>query len=145
VKSLLLALLPLVLGAAAPQDANKPLDPAGLIAAVESRSTGHGIEGRWEMRVASTGKGRYATFLNSKEDFRAPGNVSFALSPAVAEILAKRLGAPPQEALKGKHVVVDGVAYRVGVYNAVSGRPHSFNRIAYEVRVEQASHILAID
>jgi hypothetical protein len=143
-KSLAIPLLSLVLAAAAPA-APKPLDPAALIAAVEAGGKQHEVQGRYEMQVASTGKGQRATFLNSMADFHASGNVSFALSPAVADILAKRLGAPPQDALKGKHVVVEGVARRLGVYNSASGRPQSFNRVAYEVRVDEASHILAID
>lgn len=141
-KSLALSCLSLALLAAAPAAAPKPVGPAGLVALLDARAAEPGVQGRYEMRVATAHKSPRATYLNSEADYRAAGNVSFALSPAAAAALAKRLGAEPEVALKGKHIVVDGLARRRAF---PAGAPGQAARVSYDVRVDDAAQVVAID
>ncbi len=133
----------LVLGAASPAAEPAPLGPAEAIAAVDRSAAG--VKGRFEMRVAATGKNSKATFLNSDPDYRAPGNVTFSLSPAIGVILKKRFGAPPEDYLRGKRVVVDGIMEKQMVLNMMYGDPRSFNRFQYTLEVRRVAQIVSIE
>lgn len=121
-----------------------PRSPAEAIAAAD-RGTRNGVSGRYEMIVAAGSRNDMAVFLNSLPDYRAPGNVTFSLSHAVAAKLATRFRVPPETYLLGRRVVVDGVIVKSAIWNSFSGRPHSFNRYGYTVRVERVAQIVSFD
>ena len=129
--------------ATAAEPSPSPLTPAEAIAAVDSSS--RGVRGRFEMIVAATGKNDKASFLNSNPDYRSPGNVTFSMSHAVAAALKKRFGAPPEEYLRGKRVVVDGIMERNPIVNVLHGRVRSFNRLSYTLQIRQVAQIVAIE
>lgn len=119
------------------------MSPAEAIAAVDQSS--NGIKGRFEIVVASAKKGSNATFLDSSPDYRAPGNVTFSLSPPAASTLKKRFGAPPEEYLLGRRIVVMGVMEKKPVMNLLYGKIRSFNRFSYGVEVRRVAQIVSID
>jgi hypothetical protein len=134
-----------VLTAAAPalSQTRATIAAADAIAMADATST-NGRSGRFEIFVASAAKGRNATFLNSSADYRALDNLAFSLSPAVANMLAKRLGARPEQFLVGRRVVVDGIVIREAVAKLVAGRPHDLDRWQHMVRVEQVSQLVRV-
>jgi hypothetical protein len=117
--------------------------PAEAIALAKSTSAGR--SGRFEMVVASTGKTPNGTFLNSTADYRGDDNLTFRLRPIVADILAKRYGAPMDVFLKGKHVVVDGKVVDRPIANMVVGRARSLNRYQHEVDVDVAAQLVGVN
>lgn len=125
-------------------DASKPvLEPSQAIVAADAAPKGR--HGRFVMTVLATGKERKATYLNSSEDYRSPGNVTFRLAPNVAGVLTRRYGSPAEQFLKGKRVTVQGIVERRMIVNTEYGRTKSFNRWAHEVYVRLPSQIIAID
>lgn len=143
-KSLVAAALAVAaVSAPAAEPAPPPLLPAQAIHAVDRSA--RGVDGTFEMVIAATGKNSGATFLNSNPDYRSPGNVTFSLSPAAAAILAKRLGGPPEERLRGKRIVVRGIMEKRPIVNLLYGREHSFNRFSYGVRISRLAQIVSID
>jgi hypothetical protein len=125
-------------------DSSKPvLEPSqAIVAADASRKGRHGL---FVMTVLATGKERKATYLNSSEDYRSPGNVTFRLAPNVAGVLTKRYGSPAEQFLKGKRVTVEGIVVRRMVVNTEYGRAKSFNRWAHEVYVRLPSQIITVE
>lgn len=140
---------PFILGAfclttaAAAEPSPSPLAPAEAIAAVDRSA--RGAKGRFEMVVAATGKNDKASFLNSKPDYRAPGNVTFSLSHAVAAALKKRFGVPPEEYLRGRRIVADGIMQGNPIVNVRHGKVRSFNRVSYTLQIRQVAQIVSID
>ena len=119
------------------------VEPAAMIALADADPR-RGHKGLYRMVVKSAAKPSAITFLNSQTDYRAAGDVTFSLSPAVAAALAKRLGKPPHEALVGRTVTVEGVLVRAAIVNTINQRAHSFNRWSYQVRIEQVAQIREI-
>ena len=143
-RPLVAAGLCLTAGAAtAAETSPSPMTPSEAIAAVDRSS--HGVRGRFEMVVAATGKNDKASFLNSNPDYRAPGNVTFSMSHGVAAALEKRFGSRPEEYLRGKRVVVDGIMERNPIVNVLHGRVRSFNRMSYTLQIRQVAQIVAIE
>lgn len=96
------------------------------------------------MTVMAAEKTGRATFLNSTEDYRRPDNVTFSLSPRVAKVLQERLGAPPENYLIGKRVIVEGRIQRRPVVNLRYGKVHSFNRFQHTVEIDATRQILDV-
>ena len=120
-----------------------PMTPAEAIAAVDRSS--RGVRGRFELVVAATGKGDKASFLNSKPDYREPGNVTFSMSHAVAAALEKRFGVRPEVYLRGRRVVADGIMEGNEIVNYSYGKVRSFNRVSYTLQIGQVAQIVAIE
>jgi hypothetical protein len=129
--------------AAAADPAPAPMPPAEAIAAVDRSA--RGVRGRFEMVVAATGKGEKAIFLNSKPDYRAPGNVTFSMSHAVAAALEKRFGVRPEVYLRGRRIVADGIMEGNPIVNFRHGKIRSFNRVSYTLQIRQVAQIVAIE
>jgi len=75
------------------------------------------------MLVQATGSRDGFTYLNSELDYRDPRCLTIAIPKAVALKLQAQLGEDPLQALKGKHVVVNGTAKRVTVLFLKDGKP----------------------
>lgn len=116
---------------------------AEMNAAAPSLTT-NGRSGRYAITVASTGHSDKATFLNSTDDYKSAGNITFSIAPIVVNTLTKRYSASPEEYFKGKTVTVDGILRREPIVASFSGRAHHFERYQLTVRIEQASQIVAI-
>lgn len=136
------ALIPMLLAVAATSPATVTTSAEAL--AMGDSLTANGRQGRYEMTVASTGKSAKATFLNSTEDYKGPGNLTFSIAPIVANALAKRYGAPPEDYFKGKTVTTDGILRREAVMAMVGDRAHHVVRQQLTVRIEQARQIVAV-
>jgi hypothetical protein len=124
------------------QASDKVYTPAEAVAL--AKSTPAGRSGRFEMMVASTGKTPNGVFLNSTADYRGDDNLTFRLRPIVADLLAKRYGAPMETYLKGKRVVIDGKVVEKPIANMVSGQPRSLNRFQHEVDVDLVAQFIDV-
>ena len=102
-------------------------------------------KGLYRIVVRAAAKPGRITFLNSETNYQASGNITFSLAPTVAAKLADRLGKPAEIALIGRSVTVSGILVRAPIVNVLNQRARSFNRWAYQVRVENISQIEAID
>lgn len=115
-----------------------------------------GVTGIFSMTVKHTGKAgsRFLagsrsvsikngpfTFLDSEADFRDPHNLTVKLSSEVAKDLQTQLGAPPEEVLKGKQILVSGTARRVKIDFAVKGQPTGKSYYQTHIDVDHASQI----
>jgi hypothetical protein len=115
-----------------------------------------GVTGIFSMTVKHTGKvgSRFLagsrsvsiksgpfTFLDSEADFRDPHNLTIKLSSEVAKDLQTQLGAPPEEALKGKQILVSGTARRVKIDFASKGQPTGKSYYQTHIDVNHASQI----
>lgn len=130
--------------AAVGAETTKPvLGPAEAIAAADTARDG--FHGRFAIEVLTTGKLREATYLNSTEDYRSPDVLTFRLAPNVAGVLTKRYGVPAEQYLKGKRVIVEGIARRRMIVNREYGRVRSFNRWTHEVYVRLPSQVVAVE
>lgn len=132
-----LAMLP---GMAVAQDV--PLGPAEAIRAVDASA--NGVKGSFRMHVLATGHSDRAVYLNSNLDYRTPDNVTFALSMPAAKILDKRYGAPVEDYLKGRDVVVTGTMRRIAVVNVFMGKVESFNRTSHQLWVQTADQVTVL-
>ena len=119
------------------------IEPAAMIALADTDPQ-RGHKGLYRMVVKSAAKPSAITFLNSQTDYRAAGDVTFSLSPAVGAALAKRLGRSPHEALVGRTVTVEGILIRTAIVNTINQRAHGFNRWSYQVRIDQVAQIREI-
>ncbi len=134
----------LIASAAQAADAPVAKGPAEAIALADASSS-NGVTGRYAMTVAATGRNGHAvTFLNSSADYKAADNLSFSLSPAVGVALRKRFGMAPEDYLKGRSVVVDGMVRRGTIVNTVNGRAHDFNRFSHSVEIRRVAQIVSI-
>lgn len=141
-----LALLSLPARAGTPTDT--VILPPQAIAMADAARPRHGATGRFAMLVASTGRVGGVVFLNSSADYRAPDDVSFRISPNVVAALTRQYGAPPETALKGKTVTIDGTARRVLIVNSDEYFPKhvlSANRWQHEVRILLAHQIVSVE
>ncbi len=138
------ALLALLMATAAPaRTLHATLDVPDAVALADSSERGQA--GRFEMTVAATGRDGGATFLNSSSDYRAPGDLSFRISPNVVKTLTKRYGEAPDSYFRGKHVVVDGTIRRELIVNKEYGRTISANRWQHTVRILFPSQIVSVE
>lgn len=117
--------------------------PAEAIRLADSASA-NGVEGRFEIIVASAKRGADAVFLDSSTDYRTPANLTFRVRPIVAKALSKHFGAPPETYLLGKTVTVHGIVRRVPAYRVVAGRPRDLARVGHTVAIDQTWQIISI-
>ena len=133
-----------LLGGATVPTNSSPIDPPEAIRIADESPRREAV-GLFRMTVASVGHSRKITFLNSRSEYRAPGNVSFSLSQSAMRALAERSGTPDPQSLVGRTVVVAGRMERhpivnVGANNQVLG----FNRWGYGVRVTKPRQLVSI-
>ncbi len=141
-----------LLAAAAVGCAQAPPPPssaevAGAQAAISaaSRAAPGGARGSYVMRVRGTGRADGNTYLNSETDYRDQTNLTIALTPASLAGLKARYGDPPERALQGRMVRVDGVARRVRVEFLANGRPTGKYYFQTHVDVAAADQLTLFD
>lgn len=116
----------------------QPSQAVQLAAAAAPR----GVAGTFSLTVKSTGSQNGLVFLDSEFDYRDQRNLSIALTTGTARQLLKRLGLSSVVALKGKHILVHGVARRVKIVFIANGRPTDKYYYQTHVRVSHASQIV---
>ncbi len=124
------------------------IQPDQAIALANAASPRTGAAGRFTMRVATTGRVGGALILNSSSDYRAPDDLSFRLSPNVVAALVRRYGASPEDALRGRTVVIDGTVRRQLIIDRDDYFPDHVlgaDRWQHTVRILLAHQIVAID
>lgn len=102
-----------------PAGALTPMDAIFQSASVAPR----GVRASFVMEVKAIGThegtsyldSNAITYVNSEEDYRDQRCLTLALPPQVRERLELRLGGPLDKTLKGKRVLVKGVAQRVEI------------------------------
>lgn len=99
-----------------------------------------GVTGVFYMTVKATGL-TDRLHLNSESDYRDQRNLSIAVEPGAARELAEALGAPPQFALKDKHILVSGTAKRARIVFTAGGMPTDKYYYQTHVVVTKASQI----
>jgi hypothetical protein len=100
-----------------------------------------GIVGVFDMRVKSTGSQNGIVFLNSENDYRDQRNLTIEITPEAAQALSERLGASPTDALKGKHVLVNGAAKRVTIAFYNDGKQSDKYYYQTHVKVDKADQV----
>ena len=77
-----------------------------------------GVTGVFEVHVQSSDEQHGYVLLNSEFNMRDERNLTITLSPDVAFQLEHQLGGNPRYALKGKHLLVTGVARQVTTHRS---------------------------
>jgi hypothetical protein len=113
----------LLFAAAAPVQAQAPMTPAQVLAAVSAAPAGE-VSGTFEMTVGSTGASGYQVYLNSAKDYHDPANVTIELDAGPRNKLNKLLGGEAEDLMTGKRIRVTGVAKKIAVKSG-----------AYQVRI----------
>ena len=81
-----------------------------------------GVRGVFAIRVQATGAQGAFTFLNSERDYRDQRNLTIAVVPRAERQLEARLGADSLAVLKGRDLLVNGVARRMKVVFSAGGK-----------------------
>ena len=115
----------------------QPVQAVQLAAAAAPR----GVSGVFALRVQATGSQDGFTYLNSELDYRDQRNLTIAITPSAAQQLEEKLGAPPIAALKGKLILVSGVAVRTKIVFLADGKPTDKYYYQTHVRVTDAKQI----
>lgn len=115
------------------------IDPGqAVLRAADAPRTG--VTGVFALTVRGIGR-TDVLHLNSQADYRDPRNLSVAVVPAAAAQLERRLGAPAEDALKGRRILVSGTALRTRIDFVVDGKPSGKYYYQTHVRVADASQI----
>lgn len=126
VKSLALSLVFLIAsGCASTSPApgqSRWLQPTQAIQLAAEAAPG-GVRGVFALQVQATGTQDGYTYLNSELDYRDQRNLTIEIAPGAAGQLETRLGAHPLVALKGKRILVNGVAARTKILFFADGKP----------------------
>ena len=133
-----------LLGGAAVPTNSPPIDPPQAIRLADDSASGEAV-GLFRMRVAAVGHSRKISYLNSKPDYRAAGNVTFSLSQSAMRTLSDRIGTSDPQSLIGRTVVVAGRIERRPIVNlGASNQVLNFNRWGYGVRVTKSQQLVSI-
>ena len=87
-----------------------------------AKAAPEGVRGTFAMLVQATGTQNNRVFLNSELDYRDQRNLTISLTDRAARQLAKKLGADPLVALKGREIMVNSSAVRTKIFFVVDGR-----------------------
>ena len=102
----------------------------------------NGIRGTFAMTVQATGRaGANRLHLNSEADYRDQRNLSISIPAALASTVLQRAGARRDEDLKGRAILVDGVAERVRIDFTNNGLPTGKYYYQTHVRITSANQI----
>lgn len=118
--------------------------PAEAIRRVQA-SAPVGAPGVFVIHVQASGLVDGTLYLNSEPNYRDQRNVSVAISSGAASSLADTLGADPQIALKGKKMLVTGVARQVTIMIHKPGQPPGAFYYQTHIVVTDADQIEVID
>lgn len=135
-------LLPLLL-LAAPDQAAAPLDPAQAIARAEAAPRRQ-PKLDCAMVVVSTQRTAKGVYLHSTDDYRRPDDLTVLVAYPLADRLGKQLGAPIEDALKGKRIVVRGPVASMPIVNSFAQRAESFNRVQHRMLVRTPNQVLSL-
>ena len=134
-------LFALVAGCASP---GRPADAAwtdpGQAVLLAAAQPNAGFTGTFTLTVQGAGR-TSDVHLNSQSDYRDPRNLSITILPSTAAELERKLGAPLEEALMGKHILVTGTALRTRVDFLVDGQPSGKYYYQTHVRVANSWQI----
>lgn len=122
-----IALSLFIVGAAGCASAPEPATAGNEIASAQAvqmaaAAAPAGVSGVFAVQVQATDTSNGITYLNSEMDYRDQRNLSIAIEPLAARQLEAQLGSPPAVALKGKRLLVNGVASRVTIAFIVDGK-----------------------
>jgi hypothetical protein len=73
------------------------------------------LPGYFVMFVRRTGREGEQVYLNSESDYRDQRNLTISIDPVAVRDLARRYGAPPDEYLRGRLIVVSRAARRTRI------------------------------
>ena len=92
-----------------------------------------GVPGLFALQVKNTGTQDNFTYLNSEIDYRDQRSLTIEITPIAARQLETKFGAPPMVALKGKSILVRGVAKRTKIVSIANGK--STDKYYYQTHV----------
>ena len=100
-----------------------------------------GVPGVFALQVQGTGTKDNFTYLNSELDYRDQRSLTIEITHGAARQLETRLGAPPIVALKGKRILVRGVATRTKIVFIADDAPTDKYYYQTHVRVTAPEQI----
>ena len=100
-----------------------------------------GVPGVFALQVQGTGTQDGFTYLNSELDYRDQRSLTIAITSSAAKQLETKLGAPAIIALKGKRILVKGIATRTKIDFTTDGRPTGKYYYQTHVRVTDPEQI----
>ena len=103
----------------------------------------HGVRGTFKLTVRAWGQQRDTIYVNSEDDYRDQRNISIDLLPGAQAGVTEKLGAP--DTLKGKSILVKGVAKRVKIWFVTNGQQTSKYYYQTHIQVSDASQIRLAD
>lgn len=123
----------------------KVISPEMAILAAADQAP-HGYPGRFGMTVVATGREKGRLFLNSREDYRDPRNITIAIDARAQRLLRMQYKVDSFEHLvKGRQIEVDGVAMKERIIFTAGGRPSGKYYYQTHVRVSDPDQIRILD
>lgn len=104
-----------------------------------------GVAGVFVMEVRGSEATPDVTYLSSELDYRDQRNLAIVITRPAVEALEVSLGAPPADALRGRRILVDGIAERVQISFSYQGIPIGAYYYQTQLRVTDASQIRLVD
>lgn len=104
-----------------------------------------GVAGSFVMDVMASEAQPTVTYLSSEVDYRDQRNLAIVISQAAVETLEAEFGAPPAEALRGRRILVEGVAERVTIGVSYNGLPTGMYYYQTQLKVTDAAQIRLAD
>jgi hypothetical protein len=120
-----------------------PLDPAQAIARAAAAPRRQ-PKLDCAFTVVSTQRTAKGVYLHSTDDYRRPDDLTVLVAFPLANRLSKQIGAPIEDALKGKRIVVRGPVQSRTIVNNFSQRAESFNRVQHEMLVSTPEQVLSL-
>lgn len=118
-----------------------PAKVAGVLAA-DNKGL---VQGLFEMNVQASGRDRDRLFLNSETDYRDARNLSIVFTPEMESAFKRKHGSAPEEFLKGKDIVVLGIASQVKVHFINHGLPTDKYYYQTHVMVTKPDYIRVLE
>ncbi len=113
------------------------ITPEQAVIAAAARPTA----GAFRFVVRATGRQDFLLYLNAQPDYRDQRNLSVEVPPAVELELGQRFGADVPTFLRGRTIVVRGIARRVAIDFTAGGRPTGKYYYQTHVRLEEADDL----
>jgi len=100
------------------------------------------LQGKFALRVRSTGVDKKVVYLNSERDYRDPKNVSVAIHPRLLEEFKRIYGTSPGVLLEDKIIHVVGRTHRVGISVVSDGTPKKISYYQTHIRVSSLNQLI---
>jgi hypothetical protein len=124
-------------------DHDRPIEPAAAVAAAAAADGG--IEGKFRLKVLSTGQDAGTLWLCSEVDYRDPRCLSVAIRGEARQALLERHGTQFGSFFRDRTIMIEGIARKKRVDFVSGGKPTGHYYFQTHVEVESLTRIGFLD